>query len=75
MQKNNQKQKKGKPGIPWSEESKKKLSQSAKGRKISQETREKLRNCNLGKNMGVKPRKNFLRYIGGENTRRIQKKR
>lgn len=65
--------KKGKPGIPWSEESKKKLSQSAKGRKIYQETREKLRNCNLGKKYGSETKEKLSKIHRGrkhsENTK------
>lgn len=57
--------KKGKPGIPWSDETREKLVSLMKGRKLSDETKEKLRNCNLGKKYGEETKKKLSKIHNG----------
>jgi hypothetical protein len=59
--------KKGKPGTPWSDETRKKLVPLMKGRKVSDEAKEKLRNCNLGKKYGEETKKKLSKIHKGRN--------
>lgn len=57
--------KKGKPGIPWSDKTRKKLVPLMKGRRVSDKTKEILRDCNLGKKYGEETRKKLSKIHEG----------
>lgn len=56
--------KKGKPGIPRSEETKKKMSECRQGRKLSTETREKIRQAALGRKHTEETKAKFAARVG-----------
>ena len=59
--------KKGKPGIPRSEETRQKMSESRKGRTFSDESREKMRQAALGRKHTEETKAKFANRVGNRN--------